>query len=331
MNENRRSLVRSVMDNKEAERVPIGFWWHFTEIDEQFSAYVDDGIYQKVIDGHKKMYDEFQPDFVKIMSDGFFAHPSICENEIKTVDDLKKIKPIDKNHPWIVKQVQMVKEVSEYFNGEIMSFYNIFSPVQSLRIYMEALKLNGEEFKTLMMKHPKEVEKAAKIIADDLIMLLKELKEKTNIDGIYYSVQNIQHAEADVEYHEKYIVPTELYLLDKINELWDYNILHICGYDHYKNDVKFYARYKIKVYNWATHTDETTLKEGKEIFNAAVIGGFDNNRGTLLDSGDKEDIVKYVKELISKNGRKGLIIGADCTIPSDIDIERLKLVRESAK
>ena len=39
---------------------------------------------------------------------------------------------------------------------------------------------------------------------------------------------------------------------------------------------------------------------------------------------------KKVKEIIADTGTHGLIIGADCTIPSDINHERIEWVREAA-
>ena len=37
-----------------------------------------------------------------------------------------------------------------------------------------------------------------------------------------------------------------------------------------------------------------------------------------------------MEKLLAEAGREGVIIGADCTVPSDIDIERLQWVREKA-
>ena len=37
-----------------------------------------------------------------------------------------------------------------------------------------------------------------------------------------------------------------------------------------------------------------------------------------------------VREIIADSGTHGLIIGADCTIPSDINHERIEWVREAA-
>lgn len=61
-----------------------------------------------------------------------------------------------------------------------------------------------------------------------------------------------------------------------------------------------------------------------------MIGGFDNVKEGLLYSGTRLEIEAYVEKLLAEAGREGVIIGADCTVPSDIDMERLKWVREKA-
>lgn len=141
----------------------------------------------------------------------------------------------------------------------------------------------------------------------------------------------LQHPEADEAFHDKWIVPSDLAILNHINQLWKYNMLHICGYEHYHNNVRFYAKYPCKAYNWATHTDNITMKQGKEIFAACVCGGFDNNKGALIDKGTIEELTQYTKDIIKDAGREGLIIGADCTIPSDIDYARLCAIRDAGK
>ena len=82
----KRKLILDAFDNKAVERVPVGFWWHFADEYRQFRGLMDDGIIQATIDGTKKMYDDLKPDMAKVMSDGFFGHPSIMENDINTID-----------------------------------------------------------------------------------------------------------------------------------------------------------------------------------------------------------------------------------------------------
>lgn len=329
--ENKRELLRKVLDKGKAERVPLGFWWHFLSGEDLVSAYQQDEIVERVIKGHKKMYDDFRPDFMKIMSDGFFAHPSLVKKRDFSIEELGKIRSIDKRHPWITKQVEMVREISAYAQADIMTFYNIFSPLQAIRLSMKYAGAEPEAFQELMMDHPQEMVKISKVIAEDYKSLAEELKKNTSIDGIYYSVQNIQHPRANRRHHENYVMPVELDLLNYINSLWEYNILHICGYDHFHNEISYYGDYRAKAYNWAIHTDKVSLKEGKDFFKACVIGGFDNNKGSLLDSGSKEEIRIFVEQLVEETGREGLILGADCTIPADIEIERLRYLRKIAR
>ena len=75
------------------------------------------------------MYDDLKPDMVKIMSDGFFGHPSIMKNDINNIDDIKKIRSIGNSSPWYDKQIDMINSILDYFDGEVAAFYNIFAPL----------------------------------------------------------------------------------------------------------------------------------------------------------------------------------------------------------
>lgn len=105
-------------------------------------------------------------------------------------------------------------------------------------------------------------------------------------------------------------------MLETANKLSDYNILHICGYAHHKNNLSWYQDYEAKAYNWATFTEGVTIEEGRRLFpGKCVLGGFDNNPQTLIDSGSEEEVCKFVDQLIKENGHRGYIMGADCSIP----------------
>jgi len=75
-----------------------------------------------------------------------------------------------------------------------------------------------------------------------------------------------------------------------------------------------------------------SLSEGKKYFgNKAVLGGFDNREDGLLFSGTKEEIQSYTKELISKYGTTGILLGADCSFPAGIDKQRIQWVVDAVK
>lgn len=327
---NKRELLKKAFDNEVVEKIPVGFWHHFVLGDDQFNGLENESILEKVLDGHKKYYEKTNPDMMKLMNEGFFGYPPIMENDLKNGEDLLKIKSIGENHPWINKQVEHVRKLVDMFGDEVMTFYNVFAPLQVIRIKFDFLELEYDKYPYLAENYPEELHKAGLEIQKDILILVEKLLTETNLDGIYYCVQNIQSDKYDKETYKKYIKPTEIKVLERANELSDYNILHICGYANYLNDLTFYEHYEAKVYNWATHTEKISINEGRKIFkDKCILGGFDNNPNTIIDNGTQNEIEDYVKKLIDKNGYKGYIIGADCSIPNDIDDTQVRYISDA--
>ena len=59
------------------------------------------------------------------------------------------------------------------------------------------------------------------------------------------------------------------------------------------------------------------------------MGGFVNTKDGILYKGSKDDIQTEVKKLLQESGTLATVIGADCTIPSDIAAERIAWVKEA--
>ncbi|MCH4021721.1 MAG: hypothetical protein LKE61_12680 [Erysipelotrichaceae bacterium] len=328
---NKKERMDHFLANEETDRVPVGLWHHFVSFHNHYNGLQDD-IYQQVVEGQKKYIDEIDPDFVKIMSDGFFGHPSVCHKLITTLDDLKEVKSVGPEDPWIEKQVSYVKEICDYAGNDVYKYYTVFSPLQYIRLRFEEYDEDFTKFVRLFKESPEVMIGAAENVAADIKILIKRLYEETSIDGIFYSVQSVQSKDFDLEMHNRYVKPLDEELLNYMNQFSDNVILHICGYGKYTNDLTWYQDYPAKVFNWAVYTENVDLEEGKKIFHGApVLGGFDNNTGTLLDSGSDAEIFDGVKKILDKSGTKGVALGADCTISSEIPVERLKLVVKAAE
>lgn len=331
MKVDKRELLKNAFDNKEVDRVPLGFWHHYVLGEDQFKGPDYPEILEKIVKGHDEYYKKTNPDMMKLMNEGFMGYPPIMDNNLETAEDLLKIKSIGPDDPWITEQVKHVRRLVDLFSDEVMTFYNIFAPLQVIRIRLEFLDLDFERFVYLAENFPEEFHTAGMEIQKDINILVEKLLTETDLDGIYYCVQNIQSEKYPLEVYNKYVRPTEMEVLNTANKYSDYNILHICGYAHHKNDLSFYKDYEAKVYNWATFTEGVFLQEGKELFGGkCVLGGFDNNPGTLIDKGSKEELDAFVKKLIDENGYKGFVIGADCSIPNDIDDSQVKFISDAS-
>lgn len=314
----KRERVLGALECRPVDRAPVGFWFHFPEGKQQ-------GL--ECVQAHLDFYRECGLDFVKIMCDGFFDYPNAVIPEIRKPEDWYGMKPLGADHPFIRDQVERAKEVVRRLNGECCTFYNVFCPMSYLRFG------SSEE---LLMRHlredPDAVRFAFSVIAEDVVTLSSLLIEEAGCDGIYFCVQNAEEWRFSAEEYRRIVTPAELGALEAINRVSGFNILHCCGWAGDKNRLEVWRDYPAKAVNWAVFVEGLSMKEGKSFFGGkCVLGGFDNRKQGVLYRGTKEEIREFTDRLIEETGTDGFIVGADCTLPGDIDREHFKWVAERVR
>ena len=326
----KKQLMDAFMANETPAHAPVGFWHHFVSFHDHY-GYQDPAVYDAVVSGQKKYIDEVDPDFLKIMSDGFFGHPSVCRKRIATADDLAGIRSVGPDHEWITRQVAYVKDICDYAGDGLYKLYNVFSPLQYIRLRFEEFDEDFKKFTGLFRADPDAMIHAAQEIAKDVNVLVERLFEETGIDGVYYSVQTVQDKFTfNRARHDAVVRPLDLSVLDTINRYSDKNMMHICGYFGYTNDLTWYRDYPVQSFNWAVYSENVSVGEGKRLLGGKpVLGGFDNRPKTLLYTGSDEDVRREVVRILDEAGTAGVGIGADCTIGDDVPPARMELVRRT--
>jgi uroporphyrinogen decarboxylase len=321
---NRERLFRAFR-SESVDRVPAGFWFHFLTGGEFNSAVGNPSLLEKNVAGHKKYIEAFHPDFVKIMSDGYFNYPRGQGKTYDSPESLAQIDVISTDDPWVTQQVELVKRVVA-LQEDTAYFYNVFSPLTNL-IFLAG----RDKVFHFLAENPEVTAKALDVIARGLIVLAGEIIKKGGADGIYLSVTNPDAGKIPHPAYRRYVSPSEIQVLEWAAAAGGQQILHICGFSGQHNDLRVFANYPVNAFNWASHLEKVDLAEGKKIFGGkAVLGGFDNVPGSLIHRGSKEDIEAFTAKLLAAAGTTGVILGADCTVPGDTDLAHLEWVRQSA-
>ena len=328
----RKQLMDAFFANERPAYAPVGFWHHFVSFHDHY-GYRDPAVYDAVLTGQKKFIDEVQPDFLKIMSDGFFGHPAVCRKTIRTVDDLAEIKAVGPDHEWITRQVEYVREICDYAGDGMYKLYNVFSPLQYIRLRFEEFDEDFKKFTGLFKSDIDVMAHAAGEIAKDVNALVDRLFEETGLDGVYYSVQCVQDKWTfNRERHDAVVRPLDLQVLNNIDQHSKKNMLHICGYFGYTNDLTWYRDYPVQAFNWAVYSENVSVAEGKKLLGGKpVLAGFDNRPNTLLYTGSDEDVRREVCRILDEAGTEGVGIGADCTIGDDVPVSRLSFIRDVSR
>ena len=320
----KRTRVLNALNKQPVDHVPVGFWYHFSGMEARG---------EDCVQAHLRYYRETDLDFLKVMNDGGYAYPVLYN--IEKAEDWRRIKPLGKDHPYIKEQVWRAKRIVEEIGRERCVFYNIFAPFSCIR---------QATSDALVMRHLKEdkaaVLHALKVIAKDQALLSELLVTEAGCDGIYFCVQGAEIGRFTPEEYREIVAPSDLYVLDHVNQFSENNILHCCGWAGDKNNLSVWKDYPVKCVNWAVYVEGLSIPEGRLFYgDKAVLGGFEtlhlNDEMTeykgLLYSGTKEEIQAYTRELILFCGKRGLMLGGDCTIASFLDHERVRWVVEAAR
>lgn len=323
----KKEWVKKVFDGEQVDRVPVGFWHHFIPHSKMGLIPTHLELMDEYFELNRKWLKDLDPDFVKIMSDGYLMLP--VDIGSGTPEEIADVKPVDLQ-AYIDGSVKIARGCRKIYGPDMLLLMNIFSPfitlVKQIRVCYKDQAY--PELKKMILEHPAEIKAGVEKITDCLIQVVEAVLGEDGADGIYLCTRQCTMDEDAVKL---LINPSEIRLLEAANKISTYNAAHICDFDGKQTNMALYAEYPAKVFNWAVKTEGLQLSEGRKIFGGrTVMGGFDMNKEGVLYTGPKEGIQAETERILADAGRQSVILGADCTVDPSIDPEHLVWVREFA-
>ena len=301
----KKTRVLNCIDGKPIDRVPYCFWEHFAG---------EDAHGMGCVRAHKRWYDETGIDFIKMQSDGYFQ---IGFNEtVRVPSDWAKLKIPDMKSKFVQGQIERAKRTRDIIQDEACIFYLVFA----------AFSFLWKEYdKEMVISHLRDGKAREYLLPllDNLGDFVAEFAEKLITEGGVTGIDSAMSTNYrfTVAQYRAWLRPQDEKLLNAVNRLSNYNIIHLCGWDRVKNNFE----------SWGQHTEGISLAEGKVLFKntRAIMGGFDHKPGTVLFTGSKEEIQALTKEYVRSGGKTGFILSADCSLMEHLTQERAGWVREA--
>ena len=300
---NKIERMHTMLRGERPDRVPAAFWFHFPDSAAAGHA---------MAEAHIDYYRAADPDLLKVMNDN--GYEAVGVDAVNSPADWRKLRPAPLSSAPYQAQLSGLRELADTLAGEVLMSTTIFNP------YAIGNKISNNQVTEHLKADPEAVSAGLGAIADSLAEFAAACIE-AGAAGIYFSAQGGDAARFTAEEHLQYIKPHDVTVLEGATAA-TCNILHICGRGI---RLEHYADYPGHTVNWAPQNDNLSLTAGRELFRRPIIGGIDE-RGPIVD-GSREAIGAEVQAALAQMGSAGFMIGAGCTLPSDVAVEHLAWAR----
>ncbi len=324
-------LLKETFLGNLSDKIPLSLWKHHPDKDR-----TSKGLAEAEIGFHK----EFDHDLMKI---SFFGHyPCIdfgCTAEyegktsgsttltsfpVKSFSDWETIEPVDVNAGEFGNQVHAVELISQYAHGVVPTMATIFDAP------MVADRLCGKELTKYAEDYPEILESVLELINNVMIDFAKATLD-AGADGLFIASQHSTKASISDEYYNRFVYPNDLKLISKTRGKAKFIIMHLHASKD-NEEIRFdkIARTPGVVgVNWEDQSSSLSLRDGKKLSRATVLGGIDHNG--IFRTGTPDEAKTQVLEAVDKAGLKRLIVAPGCVITTDTPMENIQVVRDAVR
>jgi uroporphyrinogen decarboxylase len=261
-------------------------------------------------------YRAADPDFLKVMNDNGYALTGV--DEIQTPADWRKLKPAPLASKPYQDQLDGLREIVDAIGDEVLIVTTVFNP------YATGNDMSGRKVTEHLKANPESVAAGLSTIAESLAEFSQACIE-AGAAGIYFSAQGGETDRFTEQEFDKHIKPHDVAVLQAAEKAGaTFNVLHICGH---QLRLEAYVDYPAHAVNWAPQNSNLSLSQGHDLFQRTIIGGVDE-RGPIVD-GSRKEISAEVQSATAEMGKTSFMVGAGCTVPSDIPIEHLAWARQA--
>ena len=317
----KKERIIATIDGRKTDYIPSCFSLHF-------STNKDSG--EEGIKSHIDFFNDTDSDICKIMNENLV--PAIGHTE-KARDYVSNVKPFNRNSDFIDTQIEFTNRIMERSSSDRFHVGTLHSICASS---IHPLEMGGmpydhvrEVLVSMFREDPKGMKGAMQLIADGMCELA-EAYMQAGLDGVYIASLGAEKRYYTDEEFAEFVAPYDIQIMKAVKDAGGYCILHMCKDGL---DLSRYLPYMpyTDVVNWGIHEVPFSLKDGMELFSSkTILGGLKNRTGVLVN-GTENEIRDAVRSIIMEAGSTPFILGADCTLSTDQDINRLKIAIDEAR
>lgn len=317
----KKERVIAAIKGQEVDAVPSSFSLHFP---------VEAAHGEVGVQSHLNFFKATDTDILKIMNENLVPY----FGQIETPADYERLIPtMTMKDDFMVKQMDFTRAILDRCDPDGFTLGTLHGAIASGLHPLEKMGLDydaGRKLQTRLLKEDHEKVLSGMRRITDVMCELAQSYVKAGVNGVYYAALGAETRYLSDEEFEAWIKPLDLQIMQAIREAGGYCFLHMCKDQLNMQRYAGYAAYA-DVVNWGIYEAPLSMEDGCKLFpGVCVMGGLPNRHGVLVD-GTHEDVKNAVRSVIAAHGRKGLILGADCTLATEQDLTKVRAAVEAAR
>ena len=321
--------LKRVLSGREVDRPLYSAWGHFMNYaDRNAKDFAKATIDFQLVNGF---------DFIKVMSNPFYLLEDMgivfqpvrdftsCVSrsaDILTVSepaDWERVRLPDVRSGAIAREIEAVKRIADYFQGDVPVLPSIFTPVMWITYAsipspeIDICEKKYGSYVPLLEKYLTDYEKytrnAVKRIAEFNQEFMEELL-KAGASGFFYCTDVARDLWSSRDIFGEFEKKLDLQTLNAVKDGSLFSLLHVCGEDRLLFDELL--EYPVDAFNWDDQMKGTpSFFELRKKTDKMLVGGLNRktdfageNRGEI-----KETIIKRIREALEQGGEKIMISG----------------------
>ena len=315
----KRERVLAAVACQPVDHVPAGFSLHFP---------ADRNSGEAGVRAHLEFFQETDTDILKIMNENLVPN----YGTIKTPDDWQCIGAMGQDTGFIRRQLEFTKAILSQCEPEGFTMGTLHGITASSIHPIEAV-YGYDGVRTLLTEHLREKERpvldAMARIAEGMCALAHGYAQ-AGVESVYYAALGAERRWFTDEEFARWIEPFDKLILSEIRKAGCKVFLHIC-----KDGLEM-GRYQgygelCDVVNWGIYEAPYPVEEARKLFpGKAIMGGLANRSGVMVE-GSREELAQAARDTVARYGETGFILGADCTLPTEIDYGRIRAIVEAVR
>lgn len=338
---NAAELIKNQLKTKKiGDRLPISGWFHIPLVDQNTDAFVEESI---------KLTDDFQWDFIKVMSNGYYMTAAygaditystdaeewagtIHTYPIKETVDLLNLSVLDKTNPILARELTNTERLVKHYQGERPVLATLFNPIT----WIQEMSGSGDPtfVQHLMANHKKELHKGIETLLATNFNFLDELY-KVGIDGVFLASQFASSDLLTTEQYREFVLPYDQELLKHLKKNTWFNMMHLHGDRHLLFDEV--VDYDVQALNWentpvhAPKDQITSIADVRQKTDKLIIAGVDQDHDFIGSEAEAKEIIrKRLHQALEENQGGSFIFAPGCGLSLKVERERYKLFHEVA-